>query len=212
MTAPQRVVIWDIGAVLLRWRPVALLRQVLPRHAHDEDSATALGRRFFVEGGDWHEFDRGGLDEPALARRIAQRTGLSEAEVLAVVHAVPDELQPMAESVALLESLHRQGVRQFFFSNMPQPYADHIEKHHAFFRLFDGGLFSGRVKRMKPERGFYELAHEKFGLVGMKPVFIDDHPANVQAAREFGWEAVLFESAGQVRVRLGEMGVLQELA
>ncbi|WP_157266100.1 HAD family hydrolase [Azohydromonas aeria] len=208
MTSPPRVVIWDIGAVLLRWRPVALLRQVLPRHAPDEDSAVALGRRFFVEGGDWHEFDRGGLDEPALARRIAQRTGLSEAEVLAVVHAVPDELQPMAESVALLEALHRQRVKQFYFSNMPLPYADHIEQHHGFFRIFDGGLFSGRVKRMKPEREFYELAHERFKLAGTKPIFIDDHPANVQAAREFGWEAVLFEGAGQVRGRLGEMGLV----
>ncbi|WP_043460380.1 HAD family hydrolase [Azohydromonas australica] len=200
-------VIWDLGAVLLRWRPALLLRQVLPRHAHDEASAAAWGQRFFVEGGDWGAFDRGDLDEPALAHRIARRTGLSEAEVHAVIAAVYEELQPLPESVALLERFHRQGLRQHFFSNMPVPYADHLERHHRFFEVFDGGLFSGRVKRMKPERGFYELAHEQFGLAGEPVVFIDDHPANVQAARAFGWEAVLFRDIQQVAGELKALGV-----
>lgn len=200
-------VIWDLGAVLLRWRPAQLLRQVLSRHVHDEASAAAWGQRFFVEGGDWGAFDRGDLDEPALAHRIARRTGLSEAEVHAVVAAVYEELQPLPESVALLERFHRQGLRQHFFSNMPVPYADHLERHHRFFEYFDDGLFSGRVKRMKPERGFFELAHEQFGLAGESVVFIDDHPANVQAARAFGWEPVLFRDIQQVAGDLKALGV-----
>jgi putative hydrolase of the HAD superfamily len=200
-------VIWDLGAVLLRWRPAQLLRQVLPRHAHDEASAAAWGQRFFVEAGDWDAFDRGDVDEPALAQRIARRTGLSEAEVHAVIAAVYEELQPLPESVALLQNLHRQGLRQHYFSNMPVPYADHLERHHRFFEHFNGGLFSGRVKRMKPGRGFYELAHEQFGLAGEPVVFIDDHPANVQAARAFGWEAVLFRDIQQVAGELRALGL-----
>lgn len=207
MTAPTRVVIWDIGAVLLRWRPAVLLRQELPRQAHDDASAGAWARRFFVEGGDWAAFDRGDVDEPVLAQRIARRTGLTEAEVHAVVRAVPGELQPMAQSVALLHALRQRGYRQYFFSNMPLVYAEHIQKHHGFFALFNDGLFSARVKRMKPERGFYELAHERFELAGQHPVFLDDSPANVQAAREFGWDAVLFKDAGQALGALREMGV-----
>jgi putative hydrolase of the HAD superfamily len=203
----KRVVIWDVGAVLLRWRPAQLLRQVLPRHVHDEASAALWRRRFFHEGGEWCAFDRGDLDAPHMAHLIARRTGLTEAEVLAVVDAVPGELQPMRESIALLQSLHRQGTRQFYFSNMPRPYADLIEKQHGFFELFNGGLFSGRAKLMKPERAFYALAHEKFNLDGMKPVFIDDHPDNVRAAREFGWDAVLFEVAGQVAGELRGLGL-----
>ena len=201
------VVIWDVGAVLLRWRPAVLLRQVLPRHAHDEASALALARRFFVEGGDWGDFDRGDVDEPALAQRISRRTGLTEAEVHAVIEAVPGELQPLADSVALLHALRQRGMKQYFFSNMPLGYAAHIEKAHGFFGLFHGGLFSARVRRMKPERAFYELAHERFNLAGRSAIFIDDSPANIQAAREFGWKAVLFKDAGQVGVELKELGI-----
>jgi putative hydrolase of the HAD superfamily len=123
------------------------------------------------------------------------------------VRAVPEELQPLPESVDLLHAFRQRGLRQYFFSNMPLPYAEHIEKHHGFMALFHGGLFSARVKRMKPERNFYELAHQKFNLAGGKPVFLDDSPANVQAAREFGWDAVLFKEAGQVAGELKAMGV-----
>jgi putative hydrolase of the HAD superfamily len=203
----QPVVIWDVGAVLLRWRPAVLLRQVLPRHAHDEASALAWAKRFFVEGGDWGAYDRGDVDEAALAHRIAHRTGLTEAEIHAVVRAVPDELQPLPDSVDLLHALRQRGFKQYFFSNMPLGYAEHIETHHGFFALFHGGLFSARVKRMKPEREFYELAHRRFNLAGRDVVFMDDSPANIQAAREFGWKAVLFKDAGQAGVELTEMGV-----
>ncbi len=160
-----------------------------------------------MEGGEWPSLDRGDLDEPGLAQGIARRTGLSEAEVHAVIAAVYEELQPLPESVALLQRFQRQGLRQHFFSNMPASYADHIERNHGFLGHFESGLFSGRVKRMKPERGFYELAHERFGLEGQSVVFIDDHPENVRAARAFGWEAVLFKDARQVAGELKALGL-----
>lgn len=204
---PKPVVIWDVGAVLLRWRPAVLLRQVLPRHAHDEASALAWAKRFFVEGGDWCDFDRGDVDEAALAHRIAHRTGLTEADIHAVVRAVPDELQPLPDSVDLLHALRQRGFKQYFFSNMPLRYAEHIEKQHGFFALFHGGLFSARVKRMKPEREFYELAHRHFNLAGRDVVFMDDSPANIQAAREFGWKAVLFRDTQQAAGELKALGM-----
>ncbi|WP_066332081.1 HAD family hydrolase [Azohydromonas lata] len=201
------VVIWDVGAVLLRWRPAVLLQRVLPRHAHDEASALALARRFFVEGGDWGAYDRGDVEEAALAQRIAHRTGLTEADVHTVIQAVPDELQPLPDSVELLHALRQRGLKQYFFSNMPLGYAAHIEKAHGFFGLFHGGLFSARVRRMKPEREFYELAHERFNLAGRSAIFIDDSPANIQAAREFGWNAVLFRDIQQVAGELKALGM-----
>lgn len=201
-------IIWDLGAVLLRWRPALLLRQVLPQRVHDDAAAARWAQRFFVEGGDWARFDRGELDEAALARRLAERTGLAPAEVHAVVQGVFEELQPLPDSVALLRRLHALGLRQHYFSNMPLPYAEHIEQRlPGFLDPFDGGLFSGRVKRMKPERGFFELAHERFGLAGQPALFIDDSPANVEAARAFGWQAVLFRDAGQVERELLAAGV-----
>jgi len=39
-------------------------------------------------------------------------------------------------------------------------------------------------------------------------VFIDDHPANVLAARQCGWRAIQFVDAAQCEQELAELGVL----
>jgi len=40
------------------------------------------------------------------------------------------------------------------------------------------------------------------------PVFIDDAQRNIDAAHAIGWRGVRFETAAQVRVDLGALGLL----
>lgn len=203
-------VVWDFGGVLFQWRPPALLKRELPQHAHDDASAAHWVERFF-EGyaGDWAEFDRGTLDVPALVARIAARTGLAAAEVRRVVDGVPAELQPMPDSLALLARLRDAGHRQFFLSNMPAPYADHLEREHAFVRWFDDGVFSARVRAVKPERGIFELAARRFGQPPAALLFFDDHRPNVEAARAAGWHAHHFDGAAGAEAVLRRHGLLR---
>lgn len=202
-------VVWDFGAVLFRWRPRVLLAASLPSRVKDDISAAHWHEQFFQSfGGDWAEFDRGTVQVPELARRIADRTGLSEAEALAVIDAVPHELQPLPDTVALLHGLHERGLRQFYLSNMPAPYADHLEREHAFVRDFQAGLFSGRVQLIKPEAAIFALAETTFGLEPARTVFIDDHPKNVEAARARGWQAVLATNGPAIAQGLRELGLL----
>ena len=41
---------------------------------------------------------------------------------------------------------------------MPAPYADHLERNHAYFDLFDDGVFSARVQKMKPDAAIFDDA------------------------------------------------------
>jgi putative hydrolase of the HAD superfamily len=190
--------VFDFGRVLFRWRPQLLLQSVLPQRAVDEASAQHWVAQIFQSyQGDWGEFDRGTVTVPELVQRIADRTGLAPDEVLAVVNAVPDELQPIPASVDLLQRLRRPGVPMFFLSNMPAPYADHLTQANAFVRAFDAGVFSGHVKLIKPEPAIFALSTQRFGVPGSSLVFLDDHEPNVLAARAAGWQAVLFEDAAQ---------------
>jgi putative hydrolase of the HAD superfamily len=145
-------VVWDFGRVLLRWRPKQLLRETLPHIASDAASAAHwAGQIFQSYGGDWADFDRGTVSPGDLVQRIARRTGLSTAEVQRVVEAAPLELQPLPDSVALLQRLHAAGCGLFYLSNMPAPFAEHLERSHAELRLFRDGVFSARVHHNKPE-------------------------------------------------------------
>jgi putative hydrolase of the HAD superfamily len=193
---PLPTVVFDFAGVLFHWQPVQLLQQVIPQHATDDSSARHWAAQIFQGyDGDWAAFDRGTVSPPDLVQRIASRTGLAPAKVQAVVDAVPLALQPLPGTVALLQQLHAAGHPLFFLSNMPAPYADHLERTHGFLRLFADGVYSGRVQQIKPERAIYDLAAQRFGVPPGGLLFFDDVVANVAAAQAAGWQAAHFTDA-----------------
>lgn len=200
--------IFDFGAVLFRWRPKVLLSRVLPELCTSTEATQALVDGFFQGyGGDWGRFDRGDIEVDALTESIATRLALAPEQVRAVIDAVPAELEPMADSVALLRRVHAAGHRLFYLSNMPAPFADHLERCHDFLACFEAGVFSARVGLVKPDAAIFELALRRFGLAAGDAIFLDDHPANIGAARAVGLRAVQFADAAQASRELVELGV-----
>jgi putative hydrolase of the HAD superfamily len=196
----MKAVVFDFGAVLFQWRPLDLLRQVVPALAPDEAAARALAAQVFesfTPHSDWARFDLGQVDEATLAARIGARIGVPAAQVRRIVDAIPPHLQPKPDTVALLGRLRQAGHRLFYLSNMPVPYAAHLERENPFIADFADGIFSGRVGLMKPHDAIFELAERRFGLDPAQTVFIDDHAGNVQAARRRGWQALQFADAAQ---------------
>ena len=207
--ALHRALVFDFGGVVFRWRPDHFLPRLLPRQATDAAAAQALAAAFFEGfGGDWAEFDRGRIEAAPLAERIAVRTGLAVEEARRVIDAIPDELQPVPETEALLRRLHAAGHRLFFLSNMPAPYARHLEAAHAVFGLFERGLFSSRVGIIKPEPALFALAADAFGCESRALLLIDDNQRNVDAAIAAGWAAFRFDDAAQCARELASMGFL----
>jgi putative hydrolase of the HAD superfamily len=200
-------IVFDFAGVLFRWQPAAMLQRELPHLAPDEASARDCVTQIFQDyGGDWGDFDRGTVAVPALVQRIARRTGLASADVQRVVDAVPHELQPLPDTVALLRRLHEAGRELYFISNMPAPIADHLEARHDFVRWFRDGVFSARVHLNKPVPAIFELAAARFGGSPGEMVFLDDHGPNVLAARALGWQALQFTGAAQAEAELRARG------
>ncbi len=196
-------IVFDFGGVLFNWQPQVFLARLLPERAPTVDAARALVGEFFENfGGDWAEFDRGTIQPGPLAKRIARRTGLSLAEVRRVMNAVPHELTPIAGTVALLRRLHAQGHALYFLSNMPAPYADHLDATHDFIGLFRAGVYSARVQLIKPEAAIFAHALQAFGIAAQDTLFIDDVAHNVAAARAAGWRALHFKDAPQCEAEL----------
>ncbi len=202
-------VVFDFGGVLFRWRPRDLLARLLPQHVPDAAAAERLFERFFENyQGDWGEFDRGTVEPGPLAERIARRTGLSVAEARRVIDGVPAELQPVAGTVDLLHTLHAQGRPLYYLSNMPEPYAQHLEATHHFLGLFRDGVFSARLQLCKPEPEIFAQAAQRFGVEPARTVFIDDMAENVSAARAAGWQAIRFVDPAQCADELRAAGAL----
>lgn len=202
-------VVFDFGGVLFNWHPPTLLARHLPQRVRDEASAKRWVADFF-QGyeGDWGDFDRGTVEPGPLAERIAARTGLAVDEARAVIDAVPAELTPIPGTVDLLHQLHRAGTPLYFLSNMPEPYAQHLEATHRFISLFRGGVFSARARLCKPEPEIFTHCAQAHGLEPARTLLIDDVAHNVAAARRAGWQAIHFADAVQCARELRGFGLL----
>lgn len=199
--------VFDFGRVLFRWEPEALLRQALPGLITDAASARHwVDQVFQGYDGDWGDFDRGSVSPEALVQRLAERTGLPVQALRAIVLQGQHSLQPLPDSVALLQRLRDAGRRSFYLSNMPAPWADHLEREHAFVRGFEAGVFSGREGLAKPDAAVFELAARRFGVDPASLVFLDDHGPNVEAAQAAGWCALQFHAAAQAERGLRQAG------
>jgi putative hydrolase of the HAD superfamily len=196
-------VVFDFGAVLFRWRPAVVVSQCWP---HRAGSAAELNQTvatlFQGYGGDWGDFDLGLIDADETAARIHQRTGWPELEVRQLIDAVPAELQPQPAVLSLLLQLKARRQLCSFLSNMPKPYASALEAANPLRAWFESGLFSGREQLSKPDPRLFARAAERFGTAPGACLLIDDHPANVEAAKACGWQAHLFKDASGLRAAL----------
>ena len=186
--------VFDFGAVLFDWRPVERVARHFPGRASTAEQALALSQAIFQHT-DWQDFDRGLQPLEQVVEATAVRLALARHEVHELLAPIGEELQPIAPNVSLLHALARRrdaqaGLRLFFLSNMPQPFARTLEARHDFLGLFDGGVFSGDVKLGKPDAAIYQLLARRHDLEPAQTLFIDDMAANVDAARALGWRGL----------------------
>lgn len=202
----QTNIVFDFGAVLFTWQPHQLVQSLFPAEASTPAAARKLAADIFHHG-DWQAFDAGTLELPSVITRTAQRLNLPHQALHGLMSRIPEHLAPIPETVALLARLHQRrerhgDIRLYFLSNMPEPYARVLEQRHDFLAWFDGGVFSGDVKLVKPQPEIFQLLQNRYALDPARTVFIDDLAANVQAARDHGWSGIHFESAAQLEPHL----------
>jgi len=111
------------------------------------------------------------------------------------------------EAVGVLREVKAAGLRCLALSNMePATFATRRTRF-AFMDWFDGFVISGIEGVAKPDRRIFQILLRRYRLEPAATVFIDDSPANVDAARGLGLIAVRYTSAGELRSQLGSLGL-----
>jgi len=203
-------VVFDLGGVVFRRQPLVLLQELFPEQVRSEAEAREWAGQIFQTfhpEADWALFDLGRIEPEPLAQRIAQRTGLAEADVRHLIASIPPHLQPIQGTVDLIHELKAQGHRLYFLSNMPAGYADHLVRVNPFFSQFEEGIFSAHVQQIKPLPDIFATAQTRWPLRDV-PVFIDDVQHNIDAAKQHGWRGIRFETPQQTRTALVAQGYL----
>jgi HAD superfamily hydrolase (TIGR01509 family) len=204
-------VVFDLGGVVFKWKPLELLQEIFPVHAPDEMAAKKCAAQIFESfnpDSDWAKFDLGLIEPDELAQKISKRTGMAEADIHLLIARIPSHMSPQQGTVSIISDLKAAGHQLYYLSNMPAGYSDFLESSHDFFAHFSDGIFSARVQQIKPQMPIFENANQRFGVSGKETIFIDDVQANIDAAHAHGWTGVRFDEPTQVRRDLVSLGLL----
>lgn len=200
--APCKVAVFDLGGVLIRWDPRLLYRKLLPTEAAVEEFLSTVCTP------EWNARQDAGrpLDEgiAELVIRFPDRAPLIEAWR----DRVGEMVLPIQDSVELLRELRERDVPLYILSNWGTDEFEAIRALFPFLEWFRGNLISGSVGILKPDPRIFGLLAREYGLDPTEVAFIDDRPANVEVARQLGFESVLFSSPAGAREELVRLGLL----
>lgn len=98
--------------------------------------------------------------------------------------------------LVLLSNTNELHARQF----VPQ-FADTL-------RYFDAVVLSYEVGVRKPDPRVYAICQERAGCAAAECLFIDDLPANVEAARACGWQGLVYRRGDDLAAALARCGVV----
>ena len=89
-----------------------------------------------------------------------------------------------------LAALRATGIPMFLATNQEHRRAAYLMENLGLSSYFDGIFYSAMLGYQKPASEFFRLATERVGIDPSEIAFIDDYPANIEAARQFGWKAM----------------------
>jgi putative hydrolase of the HAD superfamily len=109
------------------------------------------------------------------------------------------------EVLAEVDAWRSKGGRAFLATVQEHHRARHVWEYLRLRERFDGLIHSAALGARKPDRTFFERATARLPIEAPGEVlFLDDLPANVDAARSFGWQAHLHTGPEDLRRAMAE--------
>lgn len=203
MDAPQAV-LCDLGGVVIRIDPDRIRSRWAARSPLPASEVHAAYPDAVYEAFERDEFSVG--EYLAHVRERLQLQG-DDDELAADFNDL--YLGADAAVVALLWRLRRRGVRLVALTNTNRLH------HQAWSRRFGAELkvfetihCSHDLRARKPERAAFERVLDAHGLRPSATVFVDDLPANVEAARALGLQGLVFTGAAALERDLARLDLL----
>jgi 2-haloacid dehalogenase len=196
-------IVFDLGMVLIEWDPRHLYRKVFD----DPDKIEwflqdVCHSAWNLEQDRGRSFDDGVIEATARCPQYAREIALYRDRWMEMVPGA------IADSVAILEELHLNGVPLYAITNWNGDTFRSTRSRFGFLSLFKDIIVSGDEKIIKPDPAIFNLCTRRNGLKAKDCVFIDDSLKNVVGAKAVGWQAIHFTSPASLRAELVAMGVL----
>ena len=177
-----RVVVFDIGRVLIQWRIASLYERLI------DDPARLEWFLSTVVTEAWHaQHDAGkpfAVMMAELSAQYPQERALIEAYGPRWLECLPGAVPGVP---ALVERLAARGVPLYSITNFGVDAWGMFRPTFPVLDHFRDIVVSGHERLVKPDAAIFELAVARFGHAPAEMLFIDDNADNIAAARALGW-------------------------
>lgn len=189
--------IFDFGKVLVDYDYFFILDRVFGTHQQAADFHQHLVNEKWVE-----RLDREVPSFEQVISDMQQAMPQYADKIRRFADHYPDFIFAEIEGMSdLLVRLKAEGFHLYGLTNWCSKV--HITmKQFPIFQLLEDRIISSEEHLIKPEAAIYERTCQKLGLNPAECVFTDDKLVNVEAARQYGMHAILFQNAAQYETEL----------
>ena len=187
-------VIFDYGRVL----------SVAPSNEELQQFAALVGISeppfFEIYSATRHDYDCGRADFQQHWQAFANAAGVklqpAQVERIAEMETLM-WLRVNHDTLALARQIKAHGVRIAILSNMPHDLLAYVRREFQWLNEFEVKIWSCEFGSTKPDPAIYRHCLNALGCAPERSLFFDDRLNNVEAARDLGMDAHMFESAEQ---------------
>ncbi|MGO6682784.1 HAD-IA family hydrolase [Rhizobium leguminosarum] len=183
----MKVLMVDVDGVLIHGRPV----DGLPHFTYLERDlglrVDLLQREFFQTH--WRDIITGREAlEPRLGDVLAKIAPHLSADTL-IDYWFENDSRLDRSLLEELATLRQSGITLLLATNQEHRRARYLMEQIGLNAHFDDIIYSAALGHSKPSPDFFRLATERAGVLPSEIAFIDDMAVNIEAARQFGWNA-----------------------
>ena len=179
------ILVFDVGNVLVKFDR---------RTISDGFGLSPALEEAVFGSGLWAWIDSGLIGTGDLARLMCRSVPSDSEEDYLRVCRLLDEFYrcevPLEPSLWLPE-LKAAGKKLYYLTNYASPAFERTMEQFPFFKAFDGGVVSAHEHIVKPMPAIYRLLCRRYGFSPQDALYIDDSPANIEAARQEGFSVWL---------------------
>jgi putative hydrolase of the HAD superfamily len=120
-------------------------------------------------------------------------------------------IEPSEAVLSIVDRLRTSGTRVVLATNQQSVRARFMTEELGYHARFDDLFYSCHLGAAKPEPEYFERVLALLELDGTRVLFVDDHPRNVEAARQVGLHSEIYDlgagSDGMLAL-LGDYGLV----
>lgn len=198
----KRIILCDLGNVLIEWNPSALLSKLIPDQQERQDYLSKI--KFY----EWNAKQDAGRCWVEAEQELISQFPHDEKLIMAYRNRYLETMGAVKTDVVdILKQLKSKGCTLYAASNWNSETFEITRPRMTFLDLFDGMHISGEIGVIKPDPRFFTSMMDRYGFKSEEAIFIDDNLENVSAAQKVGISSIHFHNANKLIDALKQMNI-----